>query len=319
MQPKISIIIPVYNREEIVCKTLQSLKNQTLSDWECIVVDDSSTDDTLHTIQQFIKADNRFQLFERPKTTRKGPSSCRNIGLSKSKSNFIIFLDSDDLLSKTALMDRLSFAFINPKYDFWIFKTLLIENNKRQDYNSLPQSNTNENKYYVNILLKGESPFVVSSPLWRKQVLNHIDGFDINLSNLEDLDLHIRAYKAGFESKTDFNGIADNYYVKNQQLKKRIPNNKILFSYWFYLKRHGVSQSEQSKILINRIFFNYIFKSFSFFWLVKYFISAARLQLLTISKIISGFLLFVGYALGLDNYKYTGMYRLRNYFMYKNE
>ena len=95
----ISIIIPSYNRAHLIIETLESIKNQTYSNWECIIVDDGSTDDSNEVISQFINNDSRFEYVQRPPHKIKGANSCRNYGFESSSGDYIQFLDSDDLIS----------------------------------------------------------------------------------------------------------------------------------------------------------------------------------------------------------------------------
>ncbi|MCM4157917.1 glycosyltransferase family 2 protein [Gramella sp. AN32] len=98
----VSIIIPTYNRGEILPFTLQSVLKQTSSSWECLIVDDGSTDGTKHLIQQYLK-DPRFIYIQRPTTRKKGAATCRNIGLENAKGNFIQYLDSDDTIAQNKI------------------------------------------------------------------------------------------------------------------------------------------------------------------------------------------------------------------------
>ncbi len=102
----ISIIIPTYNRAHLIGETLESVSAQTYQNWECIVVDDMSTDYTVELMEFFCKKDKRFQFYHRPETRKKGASVCRNFGLEKSKGELIQFLDSDDLLAKNKLEEQ---------------------------------------------------------------------------------------------------------------------------------------------------------------------------------------------------------------------
>lgn len=99
MDIKVSVVIPTFNRGDLISETLDSVRAQTLPDWECIVVDDGSTDETETIVQQYVEKDARFQYVRRPADRVKGGNSCRNIGLKLSKGEFIQFLDSDDLLA----------------------------------------------------------------------------------------------------------------------------------------------------------------------------------------------------------------------------
>ena len=113
MQQLVSIIIPVFNRAHCIEETIQSVQAQTYTHWECILVDDGSTDNSMAVISAFAKADSRIHLFKRPDTLPKGANACRNFGFEKSKGDYINWLDSDDLMSPNKLeaqMKRLSEA-----------------------------------------------------------------------------------------------------------------------------------------------------------------------------------------------------------------
>jgi succinoglycan biosynthesis protein ExoO len=97
----VSVIIPCRNAEEFLADALQSVRDQTLGDFECIVVDDSSTDASAAIAQRFIDADPRFRLIA--STGPKGTSSARNLGIAKAAGQWIAMLDADDLF----LVERL--------------------------------------------------------------------------------------------------------------------------------------------------------------------------------------------------------------------
>lgn len=99
MNVEVSVIIPTYNRGGIISETLESVQAQTFPDWECIVVDDGSTDDTEALVQKYVEKDSRFRFVKRPADRNKGGNACRNIGYELSHGKYIQFLDSDDLLA----------------------------------------------------------------------------------------------------------------------------------------------------------------------------------------------------------------------------
>lgn len=106
-KPLISIVIPAFNRALIIGETLDSVLTQSYSNWECIIVDDGSTDETLSMVEDYVQRDNRFKSFKRPQDRKKGASPCKNIGLEMAKGDFIQFLDSDDLLEKSKLEEQI--------------------------------------------------------------------------------------------------------------------------------------------------------------------------------------------------------------------
>ena len=94
-KPLVSIIMPMHNSAKYVGEAIQSVINQTYSNWELLVVDDSSTDDSIDIVKEYIQSDHRIHLFFN--TVHLGmPSAPRNIGAEHTKGRFIAFLDSDD-------------------------------------------------------------------------------------------------------------------------------------------------------------------------------------------------------------------------------
>ena len=116
--PKVSVIIPVYNTEAYVEQTLRSIMGQTLRDIELIVVNDGSTDGSLSVLERIATGDDRIRLYTQP---NKGLSQTRNAGIARARGEFIYFMDSDDLLEPDALercyercqSDRLDFVFFD--------------------------------------------------------------------------------------------------------------------------------------------------------------------------------------------------------------
>lgn len=95
MTPLVSIIIPAFNRAGYLPETLESALCQSVTDIECIVVDDGSTDDTANVVDRFLRRDPRVKYLSQHNS---GPSAARNHGLSQSRGQFIQFLDSDDII-----------------------------------------------------------------------------------------------------------------------------------------------------------------------------------------------------------------------------
>lgn len=100
MKPKISIIVPVYNVEKYVVKCIDSIKNQSFQDYECLIVDDGSTDNSVSLVKRIIKNDNRFIILTKKNG---GLSDARNYGLKYTKGEYVCFVDSDDYIDKDML------------------------------------------------------------------------------------------------------------------------------------------------------------------------------------------------------------------------
>lgn len=99
-QPYFSIIIPTYNRAHLIKETIASVQSQTFENWECIVVDDGSTDNTKEVIAELIKNDERIKYIYQENAER---SVARNKGIKNAKGDYICFLDSDDLYESNHL------------------------------------------------------------------------------------------------------------------------------------------------------------------------------------------------------------------------
>lgn len=115
MSSSVSIIIPSYNRAKYLSDSLQSVLDQTHTNWECIIVDDGSSDNTKELVEKWIVKDDRFKYVYKENG---GASSARNIGLHIAKGEFIQFLDSDDFMNKYKIEKQL--AYFNEKIDIVI-------------------------------------------------------------------------------------------------------------------------------------------------------------------------------------------------------
>ena len=105
-----SIILPTYNRASFLSNAIKSVINQTYSNWELIVVDDGSTDNTKDIIEEYIGKDNRIKYIYQENFER---SAARNNGITNSHGEWICFLDSDDLFHKTHLEEFKSLIKLN--------------------------------------------------------------------------------------------------------------------------------------------------------------------------------------------------------------
>ena len=97
----ISVVIPLYNKEQSIRATLESVRAQTYTDWECIVVDDGSTDNSREVVEQFKILDFRFKILSQANA---GVSAARNAGIMAAKGEYVAFLDGDDIWDKDFLM-----------------------------------------------------------------------------------------------------------------------------------------------------------------------------------------------------------------------
>ena len=125
MQPKVSVIIPIYNTALYLSEALDSICNQTLKEIEIILVNDGSTDNSLEIIREYSLRDNRITYFSQP---NQGQGVARNLGLSHAVGKYIYFMDSDDILSIETLEECYSMC-ENNQLDFVLFDAESFGNN----------------------------------------------------------------------------------------------------------------------------------------------------------------------------------------------
>lgn len=254
MTSLVSIIIPVYNRAHLIPETLSSVLNQTYSNWECIIVDDGSSDDIETAIHQFISKETRFRFYSRPSNKRKGANSCRNFGVENSKGDFFLFLDSDDLLKRECLEKRLE-AFNNfPDLDFAIFSMGLFKNSQFENYyyQDLSQKNRNE---LLGLFLTGPLPWNMTRPFWRKTFFLEQGGFNENLDLFDDDEFNIKiVYNSNIRFKI-FDNI-DCYYriykENTSKYKDRKFIEKLFRSHLVFLKTLNKLFNSEDKILLKK-------------------------------------------------------------------
>ncbi|MFV0599415.1 MAG: glycosyltransferase family 2 protein [Bacteroidales bacterium] len=192
--PLISIITPVYNSEKTISETIESVINQTYSNWELILVDDGSNDNSIEIIKNYCKDDDRIKLIIRDREP-KGGSTCRNIGAFSAKGEYLIFLDSDDLLSNTCLENRLD-KIRNTEYKFIVFPMASFENDVN-NYRLFSDVKLSKYLYYFST---GLAPWQVTSTFWRRDFFYELNGFSEEFSRLQDVELHLRAIIHSFDS-----------------------------------------------------------------------------------------------------------------------
>ncbi len=183
----ISIIIPNYNKSQFLAETINSVKKQTYDNWEAIIIDDCSSDNSVDIIEKLISNDNKFSL--KVNFSNKGANYSRNLGIKEAKGDFIIFLDSDDILSNDCLKNRIEFFRESSNIDFAVFCM--------GSFNEVIGDNTFLwNKFEGNLVkrfLSHDLPWAIPSLLWKKSSLEMLKGFDESFKRYQDVELHIRA------------------------------------------------------------------------------------------------------------------------------
>ncbi len=191
MTPLVSIIIPTYNRDHLIGETLDSILAQTYTNWECIVVDDGSTDKTSELLDKYCKKDTRFQYHQRPKDRLKGANSCRNYGFELSSGVYINWFDSDDLMSMDHIGKKVAVLNKNIACDFCVCRTQNFSGKfLKSNLLTISKNDLTGNLYEDYIL--GRFSILMIAPLWRRVVFENKKLFDEELKQSQDLDLYSR-------------------------------------------------------------------------------------------------------------------------------
>lgn len=187
---KVSIITPTFNRAHTIADTLQSLERQSYSSWECIVVDDDSNDETAELVRGYEQADARIQYVARSRSP-KGACSCRNVGVEMATGEFVMFLDSDDVLGAHCLAQRIQAFAESPDNDFMAFPALLFRSTPG-DEDILWNVLTEEDESIR--FLRLDSPWQGTGPMWRLESFRKLGGWSEELACWQDVELSLRGF-----------------------------------------------------------------------------------------------------------------------------
>lgn len=183
-QIKVSVIIPTFDRANFLREAIDSVLNQTEKNFELIVVDDGSRDDTSSVVRSF--SDTRIKYFF---TERKGVSAARNLGVKNSSADIIAFLDSDDLWLPKKLSTQLDFfsKLLRPAIcqteEIWVRKGVRVNPHKKH-------------KKQSGWIFEHCLPLCIISPsavMMTRAVFDELGGFDESFPACEDYDLWLRA------------------------------------------------------------------------------------------------------------------------------
>ena len=204
----VSIVIPLYNKEQSICKTIESVLQQTYTDFELIVVDNGSTDGSLIEVSKI--HDKRIRLLHQP---IRGVSAARNMGIRASNTEYVALLDGDDLWDKSCLMELVQLTKDFPDAGICGVNYADISDGKILPYNQGLQS---EYRDYVNDYF-GTSHgdlFCSSSVILNKNIAISVGLFDERIAYAEDLDFW---YRIILNSKVVFYNKVLAYYNKDAE------------------------------------------------------------------------------------------------------
>ena len=207
----VSVISPCFNRGSLIKEMIDSLINQTYTNWELLLVDDGSDESTIEVLYEYQNKDKRIKLFFRNSSER-GACVCRNIGLQAAKGDYLIFLDSDDFLSSYALEQRVKYI-ENHNLDFAIFKGAIYRS--QDDIQELIIKNTDD----IIPSLLSLSPYCLTGTtiIKRESLITNGINWDIHLKGFQDIDFHLSLCLSNLKYHTATNLPLDFFWRKHNQ------------------------------------------------------------------------------------------------------
>lgn len=188
--PTVSVIIPTYNRAHLVGRAIESVLNQTYKDFEIIVVDDGSTDNTEEVIKQFQKQDKRIKYLLHEKN--RGGSAARNTGIKAVEGEYITFLDSDDeWLPEKLEKQIIMFQSLEDKIGFVYVGSFIEEQNTGRKMIAKRPFLKKPAHAYKRMLAKN-LPGTCSTIMVRSDIFTEVGGFDEQLTSQQDWDFSLR-------------------------------------------------------------------------------------------------------------------------------
>ena len=253
MSPKVSVIIPTYNREGFIKRAVDSVLAQTFTDYEIIVIDDGSADQTRHVLAPY---QDRIRYFYQE---NRGISEARNRGIQEAKGEYIAFLDSDDWWAPTKL-ERQVGILDDRKTVGLVYGRMPILDEKGKVIGIKPQGVSGKN---FNELIEMWGDLPTSTVITRRECFDKFGLFDSNLPPMEDIDMWLRI--AQFYDLHEVAGEPLAYYSRHEMQmtkdKKKVYEGlvkiytKILNSYKNIPKKLLHQRVAKNQYTLSRIYF----------------------------------------------------------------
>lgn len=184
----VSIIIPTYNRKELLTETIDSILKQDYKNWECIVVDDGGSDDTSIVMNEFSLRDSRIRYYKRPDELIKGANACRNYGFRLSKGDYIQWFDDDDIMLPGFLSKKV--ALFKPNLKLLITSGEVVDGslNHKKFLNVFDTDNV----YYDFVL--GGLDVITPTVIFTREFLKGRALFNESLTKCQEMEFYSRLF-----------------------------------------------------------------------------------------------------------------------------
>jgi teichuronic acid biosynthesis glycosyltransferase TuaG len=251
MSNKITIITPTYNSSKFIKRTIDSVLEQTYTDWEFLLIDDHSTDNTVEIINEFVKNDPRIKLLSTPQNSG-GPALPKNVGIENATGEYVAFLDHDDEWLPKKLEKQLEIFNRSANKKLGIVACYLnikntFDNKIISKYHSIYIDNSLINMLQYNYLNTS------SCVMTKLSILKEVGPFDINFKVSDDWDMWLRILRLNYkldyvpEYLTNYNrhenNLSSNRETELQDFKLLLSKNNtepnklkesIILSYYYY-------------------------------------------------------------------------------------
>ncbi|MEA5616606.1 glycosyltransferase family A protein [Cronbergia sp. UHCC 0137] len=216
ISPMVSVIIPAYNAAEFLPTAIASVQQQTFTNWELLIINDGSTDNTIEVVRQYQKTNQNIYLINQ---INQGVSTARNLGIKKSQSKIIAFLDADDQWLPDKLQQHLQHLQSNPRLAVSFAQVEILNQNGEPTGQVSSSRLTNLKPEY----LLSENPTTTTSN-WvvRKEVFTQVGGFSADMSYSEDLEWLLRVICTGVWEIAGINQVLTRYRTSSAGLSSNL-------------------------------------------------------------------------------------------------
>ena len=205
----VTVVMPAFNAEKTVGTAIESLKRQSYPRWECIVVDDYSSDETAAAALRAADGDPRITVVRL--LVNSGPSGARNAGLAAASGDYLVYLDADDVLLSDALRNRVLTMIKNPEVTGSMGRQSQVSD--ATGWKSMPTVRRAKSPQNINISTAGgDQPFIPLQVMMKRTAARDLAGFNESMKNNEDFDYWIRSLRSGHEFL--YSGYLDSLYVQ---------------------------------------------------------------------------------------------------------
>lgn len=221
----VSVVVPLYNKEHSIALTIESILNQTYENFEVILIDDGSTDNSADVVKQY--NDKRIKYYYK---CNEGVSVARNYGIAIAASEYIALLDGDDIWRPAFLQEMLEFIGDTPNASLWGCGYEIQDENcdlKNWPIITMKEGYRDYVDNYFKVACKN-TLFTSSSVIFRKSIFNKIGRYDENLIKGEDMDLWFRFALNGRVAYYNKPLAIYRWQAENRVMQRIVDKNKCL-------------------------------------------------------------------------------------------